>query len=652
MDLTPTKTPRAPLNLQVSSVADPASRSDAPTQASAAQIPVHGQPQAQPAVAVPEKRPGSSLESALRKKTPAVVSEVHHEKMLAMAKALRVQPTVAIDPIERDDKKREAFEQTEKLVADLDKLQSEVTAIVKNLGHPTTQENMAKKIGLYLTEQPRPGGQLDTLQQAHQKRFEEMRERIVPDIDAKITRHWQEIVLNDARDSATPMDDAKQVTELDLYRLSVRDWLQDIRSLQQIARQNFQREWHAVTPLDMKPGMQMIRKEVLPKSAAHARTLNFQLPANHNGIADNKGDTNDFHAAVWIGEPLTPAIEQIALQYDINLAQVPPAAVLPMLVEEVRDILNTGRETTLPVERMLKQIGEARGGKGTTNAMRVLNHAVQDGDYWIYQDEITDAQQEKSDDVRHGEAVATISEMLEGLTYSATVLGATMYSDDRFRELDSGAKKDIKKNVTDLAARSQLGITHETARYSEQRTRENNHAGSGARKKGVTRVGGESCSSYLVRLSQSAALQMALYKNMEQHVRNFDRDHDLDRTAGLSDDVTKEKMKLVRSKMNEKFAPNEDGSLNRHVEEFLDQEIEKLTGLADNSAEGVSPRTVEHFCRDQKFVGVLTIDRTSVFAAEERFDADRKSKSGGNAFHIYRERNRSPAGLIKAPTPQ
>lgn len=212
---------------------------------------------------------------------------------------------------------------------------------------------------------------------------------------------------------------------------------------------------------------------------------------------------------------------------------------------------------------------EARGGLGTSNTMRVQASSIQDGQYWVY----------KPTDKNVGDWAAQAGQMWQDVPYSKTILGTSMKPGDKFTKFTEAAKKDILQVASDP-------FTHTPPQAQPS---------DGAHFLSMTpkeRTPGEICSSVAVRLYQAAHAQIALAKQVEKNQE----------------------------------LPTDD-----EAEAMLEKIVSEFTGLMANNAEGVSPKSVEHFCKVGKtaegepqfnFLGVLTVDAKDVLYPEARYDSN------------------------------
>jgi hypothetical protein len=440
------------------------------------------------------------------------------------------------------------------------------------------------------------------------QRFETLRKKIAPQ-QPEIDARWTKI-------EAT-LPESTKVEEIPAmkanYSTTVNNWLNDIDALQQLASQKRDLSLARITLADMRPGDILVRKERLPESIAHAFTLTGKAQGSgfrHNGIENNKGDINSFHVAMWSGSDIS-----------------------------------------------WKQIVEARGGLGTTNALRVLEHAIQEGEYFIYRPDPLMAAAvpgqaprpwlDSGDSV--GAAAAVIGSMWanvdettgkKALQYSKALLGGSMSEHDMMIRMTEDAKRDAMNVAADpydmlqqtdresvkaqhLAANPGAApLTDEQAdRIAGERFSENLHYSAVRKPKpardennriipGKTvpdvRTGGETCSTFVIRMMQTAILQMAMQKEMLDTVGNL-------RAEGRS------AAEIARHL--EKFDPV-DGKISPATEEvFSRAQGMHFTGLLGFKAEGVSPRTIDAFGKapGYKFMGTLGIEKKDVLRAEERF---------------------------------
>ncbi|WP_442783898.1 hypothetical protein [Collimonas fungivorans] len=212
---------------------------------------------------------------------------------------------------------------------------------------------------------------------------------------------------------------------------------------------------------------------------------------------------------------------------------------------------------------------EARGGLGTSNTMRVQASSIQEGQYWVY----------KPTDRNVGDWAAQAGQMWQDVPYSKTILGTSMKPGDKFTKFTEAAQKDILRVASDP-------FTHAPPQAQPS---DGVHFLSMTPKE---RTPGEICSSVAVRLYQAAHAQIALANQVEKNQE----------------------------------LPTDD-----EAEAMLEKIVSEFTGLMANNAEGVSPKSVEHFCKVGKtaegepqfnFLGVLTVDAKDVLYPEARYDSE------------------------------
>ena len=405
---------------------------------------------------------------------------------------------------------------------------------------------------------------------------------------------WERIVENDEKNSAlcnvrSMQENGELPKRKDTYMKQVSAWLNAPDTLRQIARQNYELRHHPLAKSHMLPGDILLRKETPPQSIAHATTLQFQTKPNLNGIEPNRGDHNIFHVAQWIGDPS-----------DVHMD--------PFL-----------------------EIAEARGGLGTTNAMRVLAHSIQAGQYWVYRanpeyglpkDACTLIANRFANNAERGsvgpllgKAASVVAEEFAANKerYSKTILSTSFRSGNDFSELTDLRKEDAIRLAADPSQMPHTGWTSDSDRFFEVRTQENEAKKEveGYVPKSVIREGGDTCSSFVVRTNQTAALQIAAAAEAE-------------RVLGVNPDAAYPS-EPARTRLREAIQPTPEGEVNENLKKKLTDTLTGIGGLLANNAEGIAPKTVEHFCRDEhdfKFVGVLTVAPADVLREEMRFDAD------------------------------
>ncbi len=404
----------------------------------------------------------------------------------------------------------------------------------------------------------------------------------------KIEVAWHTIAENNARDSAlSKLPSMAEKNEIEAckaaYFENIATWLNASGALAQIQKQQLDLQHRSITKEAMLPGDILLRKESPPQSVAHATTLKFQTTQNLNGIEPNHGDHNIFHVALWIG-----------------------------------DKSDRTRDESI-------EIAEARGGLGTTNAMRVLAHSIQTGQYWVYRahpgyglpqdacNEIREHLAQSMAAISAGPLLGKVSSVFAALfafmeeRYSSTALSTSMRADGKFSQLTLQRIQDAIRLAANPSAMSHVGPTSDSNTFREIRTLENV-----GRKdpKGVTRKGGDSCSTLIPRVLQTAALQIAAFNAIQKLIEEAD--------GKPLDDEAKEKIAS-------KIAPTDDGDINDFFKDLFANTLNEIGGLLAKNAEGIAPKTIEHFCRNEKnfeFVGVLNVASDEVLCEEMRFDKD------------------------------
>ena len=408
----------------------------------------------------------------------------------------------------------------------------------------------------------------------------------------EVNAAWNKIVADDIemgrRTNTKSMSQNQKLESSEAqYRTSVNAWLDNPTTEAQLVQQKQEIRDRPIDKSKMLPGDLLLRKEAPPQSLAHALTLPFHLKQNLNGIAQNNGDHNVFHVAQWIGN-------------------------------------KNDRTVDTKIE-----IAEARGGLGTTNALRVLAQSIQAGQYWVYRakpdyglppaarDEIIGRRREEA--ARFGtnavppmigEASSVIAEMFADKKepYSKSMLSSSMRADGEFVEPTPYSREDAFKLAAAPTSMSHVGETSENVHYHEVKTRENAER---HEKRSVKREGGDTCSTFVARTAQTAALQIAAAYYMEQFDKKIKETH-----PALDNDA-------VRALLREAVHFSDDGQMNDNVRETFDQAFDGFTGLIAKNPEGLAPKTIEHFCREDdnfEFVGVLTIGAADVLEKEMCFD--------------------------------
>lgn len=488
------------------------------------------------------------------------------------------------------------------------------------------------------------------LQASVQEEFAKIKSEVAPSRE-EIENTWDAIVENDrATNGKITVSEESIATNKAAYLKNVNNWLNDIDALQQIAQQKLERATSPITVMDMRPGDIFVRKEVPPQSMAHSTTLPKQMAgaAEHNGIEKNKGHTNCFHAGQWVNGSFPDLIRNAAHECGVRSDEMD--TVVEKFVKAIQEAVQTGKATTEILDILLKetdQIAEARGGLGTTNALRVLVHSLQSGEYTVYRPKemtFTGVRADGKDSLTaaYGDASSVIAEVWANvqpeinktaLKYSTAILGGSMLPGGALRERTAAGDQDAinlaanpEKMIQEIDMYSveplnsmstadfkKLPKERQDALLSEARSNaaaefsENQHYFDTREK---DRKGGETCSTFVVRTAQTGTLQMAV----QQHI--FALAADL-RNQGFNS-------QQISARIQADFSPNPDGSMKPLTKAIFDQALDKhFKGLLDNKAEGVSPRTVEHFCKDEslfEFVGVLTMLPEDVLSKEQNFD--------------------------------
>lgn len=213
---------------------------------------------------------------------------------------------------------------------------------------------------------------------------------------------------------------------------------------------------------------------------------------------------------------------------------------------------------------------EARGG----DHMQIQALAVQPGQYWVYAPK----------DRNVGDWAAQIGQMWEKVPYSRTSLGTAIKPTDQYTRMTAQARSDLVEVARDPF----------TASPAHARPAQDGHFESMT---GKPRAPGECCSSFIVRLFQVAQAQVDLAQNRES------RPGSLARAEKMTD---------------------------QEIDAQLHQSVQNMSGLTANNADGMSPRSVEHFVRtglDSRgepqfgFKGVLDVKPQDVPYTEQEHHA-------------------------------
>ena len=446
------------------------------------------------------------------------------------------------------------------------------------------------------------------------RRFAAMRARMSPSsspaVFPTITQNevdnaWKKIRQDDTekstRSNTKSMSQSKTLDRDETkYRTSVKAWLDDPATSAQLVRQKQEIRDRAVGKLQMLPGDILLRKEAPPQSLAHSITLPFHLKRNLNGIEPNNGDHNIFHVAQWIANKN-----------------------------------DTSSETNI-------EIAEARGGIGTTNALRVLAQSIQVGQYWVYRAKPDYGLPPAARDIilkrrfeeiarsainavppMIGEASSVIAEIFADKKepYAKSQLSSSMRADGEFVEPTSDSREDAFKLAAAPTSMSHVGETSENTHYRDIKTRENEERGE---QRGTERDGGDTCSTFVVRIAQTAALQIAAACYLEQVVdkKNENKQSPLDEDG-------------LKALIHDALHISKDGQMNDNIRHIFNEAFDGFSGLISKNPEGLAPKTIEHFCRDEKdfeFVGVLTIESGDVLQKEDSFDKEGNKISATSAL--------------------
>ena len=261
--------------------------------------------------------------------------------------------------------------------------------------------------------------------------------------------------------------------------------------------------------------------------------------------------------------------------------------------------------------------------------MRVLAQSVQEGDYWIYRplpsitpraESEADANATISGSATIAQIFAEVRTLAEGgktekaaVPYSLSMLSGSMRPDNKIIELTESRQLDAAHLAADPEKMAQAGPTRENAIYEEIRAADG--------KKGGRRPG-DICSTFPVRAMQTAMLQAAAQNRLFEKVAEY-------REKGIEE-------AKIPGLIKSEFGPADDGTINDTVMKIFQAEIDDFQNITNNHAEGVAPRTVEHFCRDKKyweFVGVLQVTPEQVIKTEAIYD-----KSTGNLITPQQDR--------------
>ena len=487
---------------------------------------------------------------------------------------------------------------------------------------------------------------------------------------------------------------AKDGAEKTQYVNNVTGWLSNLKSLEQLNLQRYEKVMHKISILDIGPGDPYLRKESPPESIAHSNTLPRQGQEDLNGIVGNRGDINVFHAGMAINEAIGELMKKAAHDSGVDpettivkqaLGKLAVALKLPVwqrspnqladafkgfetLVDAIKHAVDTGKSKLpgVPVANLLEatsQLAEMRGGLGTTNAMRALIQSFQSGGYWFYR--------AKPDlGLPQGESAALVAKIFANdqlgddgkptrapLKYSTAILGGSMLPGGQLRERTADGDRDamhvaadpekipqeidrtseflklLKEPANAQVQRDWKALTTEqkkdeanwpdniklvaaeAQRRAEDGFAENAHY---FNVRGKHRAGGDTCSTFLVRVNQTAKLQEAVMAEFEDFAARKRTE-----TPGISGaDIAKALIKEYGLPSGEEM--NTPSKMPPKVQEICQRAMDaNFKGLLDNKPEGVSPQSVEDNLRNSElyeFVGVLSIEADEVLNLEQNFD--------------------------------
>ncbi|KAF1042250.1 MAG: hypothetical protein GAK35_02821 [Herbaspirillum frisingense] len=517
-------------------------------------------------------------------------------------------------------------------------------------------------------------------------------EKINKDVDAKHPNFKKLEAAVSAAEAAAP-GNAKR------YEAAVTNWLQTPVTLRQINQQLFDNHLRAITLLDVRRDDILVRKEIPPQSVAHSGTLPFQEGPINNGILNNKGDTNVFHIAMVTQDPPMHLLADSMREDNIDPKSTLGKKLMQSLFSEAQKSLRLSNPT--PVNNALQQyeelkkavqyaakngvspdperwklddllqatiqIGEARGGLGTTNAMRVLLHSLQSGTFHVYRAPDDAAFNTRGNASLMTEIWGNVQDLINGkktaLKYSTSLLGGSMLKEGKLFDLNASRRSDIKHvagdpekmtqevDITTFLNKDQikafnvlskqaikekkdlLEVTPEEhkAAFIEARAKAAEQLGENTlylMVRGKDRLGGETCSTVKVRAGQVAKQQEKLQEAVENKMASLQ--NDVRRELGLKDDaeLPEDRQKQVAAATSEwfkqEFGPFDGPFISEKLSKFWDTVIDdNFGGILQGNAEATSPRTVEGLARSSGYhdLGVLTIGDTDVFNPEQRFDA-------------------------------
>ncbi len=483
------------------------------------------------------------------------------------------------------------------------------------------------------------------------------------------------------------------------YETNVTNWLQAPESLKQINDQLADNLLREISLLDVRRDDILVRKEVPPESVAHSNTLPKQEGHLHNGIAGNLGDTNVFHIAMVTQDPplhlMSEALKSDGINPDTKLGKsllrrlmagaqrgsthANPKEVLAAIKEfnELKSAIQYAADkgespnpTRWSKDALLTatiQVGEARGGLGTTNALRVLLHSLQSGTFHVYRADPNASHATKGTASLMTEIWGNAQKLIDGtvvnpMKYSVQLLGGSMEREGRIFELNDDRRADImhiagdpekkaqeidfskfltkeqfkevtkyakpaaeaKKDVADFMPEGELKQAFVAARAkAAEQLRENKLY---LMIRGKDRLGGATCSTVEVSASQIGKLQQSIAEKVAAKL-----DEDLRKATVAANLKSPEQLpEATRAKIGrdtsewfkESFGPFDGPVISDNLSKFWSSVMDsEFTGILQGNAEGTSPRTIEGLARAGGYqdVGVLNVTAPDVLNQEQSF---------------------------------
>lgn len=483
------------------------------------------------------------------------------------------------------------------------------------------------------------------------------------------------------------------------YETNVTNWLQAPESLKQINDQLADNLLREISLLDVRRDDILVRKEVPPESVAHSNTLPKQEGHLHNGIAGNLGDTNVFHIAMVTQDPplhlMSEALKSDGINPDTKLGKsllrrlmagaqrgsthANPKEVLAAIKEfnELKSAIqyaadngespNPARWSKDALLTATIQVGEARGGLGTTNALRVLLHSLQSGTFHVYRADPNASHATNGTASLMTEIWGNAQKLIDGtvvnpMKYSVQLLGGSMEREGRIFELNDDRRADImhiagdpekkaqeidfskfltkeqfkevtkyakpaaeaKKDVADFMPEGELKQAFVAARTkAAEQLRENKLY---LMIRGKDRLGGATCSTVEVSASQIGKLQKSIAEKVAAKL-----DEDLHKATVAANLKSPEQLpEDTRAKIGrdtsewfkESFGPFDGPVISDNLSKYWSSVMDsEFTGILQGNAEGTSPRTIEGLARAGGYqdVGVLNVTAPDVLNQEQSF---------------------------------